>query len=114
MMQGVARGPLSTTESSREEVTTMTPPTSQDEQPQRSQQQPTPGSGSVSSSGPSVNQRLGLAVISLVFLVFLANIMAALSSSFGSTGSTIGFAAGCLAVLGINVVFNLEAVRSRQ
>lgn len=86
---------------------------SQDEQLQRGQQQPA-AERRPAPAGASVNQRLGLAVISLVFLVFLANIMAALSSSFGPTGSKIGFAAGCLAVLGINVVFNLDAVRPRR
>lgn len=89
------------------------PSSSGGEQPQHNQQQALPESGSAPSR-PSVNQRLGLAVISLVFLVFLVNIMAALSSSFGPTGSTIGFAAGCLTVLGINVAFNLDVLGRRQ
>lgn len=96
-----------------ERISMASPSSSGSEQPQRSQQRSLPESASAP-SGPSVNQRLGLAVISFVFLVFLVNIMAALSPSFGPTGSTIGFVAGCLTVLGINVVFNLEVLGRRH
>ena len=104
-------------ESKVEAMSMASPSSSGDQQPQRAQQPPYPERererGSVP-SGPNVNQRLGLAVISLVFLVFLGNIMAAFSSSFGPIGSTIGFVAGCLTVLGINVVFNLDVFGHRR
>ncbi len=91
----------------------MTPEKSGYEQPQRSQREGVPDSGSAR-SGPTVNQRMGLAVISLAFLVFMINIMASLSSSFGPIGSAIGLAAVCLTVLGINIAFNMDVFRSRQ
>lgn len=59
-------------------------------------------------------QRMGLAVLSLFFLVFLVNIMAALAPAFGPIGSAIGLAAICLVILGINVVFNLDLMRPHR
>lgn len=59
-------------------------------------------------------QRMGIAALSLFFLVFLVNIMAALAPSFGELGSAIGFAAICLVILGINIAFNLDLLRSRR
>ncbi len=57
---------------------------------------------------------MGLAVISLAFLVLLVNIMAYLAKSFGPTGTAIGLVAVCLVVLGINVAFNLDVFRARH
>lgn len=91
----------------------MSPRTNEQEQPQRSQQTGASGSSPVP-SGPTVNQRMGLVIISLAFLVFLVNIMASLSSAFGPVGSAIGLAAVCLTVLGLNIAFNLDVFRSRQ
>lgn len=63
---------------------------------------------------PTPNQRFGLAVLSFLFLVFAANIMAALAPAFSPIGAAIAFSALCLVVLGVNVVYNLEALRDRQ
>jgi hypothetical protein len=95
------------------ELSAMTLDRDAHEQPQQNQEKTAP-TGNQETGGPTVNQRLGLAIISLVFLVFMANIMATLSSSFGATGSAIGLAAVCLTVLGINIVFNLDALRARH
>jgi hypothetical protein len=57
---------------------------------------------------------MGFGVISLVFIVVAANIMAYLSPSFGPTGSAIGLAAICAAVLGLNIAFNLDMFRPRR
>jgi hypothetical protein len=89
------------------------PQTAGQEASQLGQQTQVPDSRSVS-SGPTVNQRLGLAFVSLAFLVFLVNIIGYLSSSFGQVGSTIGLVVLCLTVLGINVAFNLDAFRWRH
>lgn len=69
-------------------------------------ERPTPSQRTRQSATPM--QRMGLAVLSLVALVFLANIMAALASSFGPIGSAIGFAAICLVLVGVNVAFNFD------
>lgn len=59
-------------------------------------------------------QRMGVVALSLFFLIFLVNIMAALAPTFGALGSAIGLAAVCLLILGINVAFNLDLLRSRR
>ena len=59
-------------------------------------------------------QRMGLAVLSLMALVFLVNIMSALASAFGPTGSAIGLAAICLVIVGINFAFNLDLLAPRE
>ncbi|HEU0025953.1 MAG TPA: hypothetical protein VFQ25_02460 [Ktedonobacterales bacterium] len=60
----------------------------------------------------SVGYRMGLAVISIVFLIVLINIVAYLSDAFGQIGSAIVVAAVCLTILGVNVAFNLDLLRS--
>lgn len=62
----------------------------------------------------SIGNRMGLAVISMAFLIFLINIVAYLSAAFGQVGSAIVIAAVCLTILGINVAFNLDLLRSRS
>ncbi len=62
----------------------------------------------------SMANRLGLAIISIAFLIFLVNIVAYLSASFGQVGSAIVIAAVCLTILGVNVAFNLYLLRSRS
>ena len=62
----------------------------------------------------SIGNRMGLAVISMAFLIFLVNIIAYLSASFGQVGSAIVIAAVCLTILGINVAFNLDLLRPRS
>ncbi len=57
------------------------------------------------------NQRMGLAVFSLICLVFLLNIVAALAHDFGSAGTAAALAAVCLIVLGVNVAFNFDLLR---
>ncbi len=61
----------------------------------------------------SAGYRMGLAVISIAFLIFLINIVANLSAAFGQIGSAIVIAAVCLTILGVNVAFNLDLLRSR-
>ncbi len=61
----------------------------------------------------SAGYRMGLAVISIAFLIVLVNIVANLSAAFGQTGSAIVIAAVCLTILGVNVAFNLDLLRSR-
>lgn len=61
----------------------------------------------------SVGNRMGLAVISMVFLIFLVNIVAYLSASFGQVGGAIVIAAVSLTILGVNVAFNLDLLRPR-
>ena len=61
----------------------------------------------------SAGYRMGLAVVSMVFLIFLINIVANLSAAFGQIGGAIVVAAVCLAILGVNVAFNLDLLRSR-
>lgn len=56
---------------------------------------------------------MGLAVISMAFLIVLVNIVAYLSAAFGQVGSAIVIAAVCLTILGVNVAFNLDLFRSR-
>jgi hypothetical protein len=72
-----------------------------------------PRSGASPRAGASAGYRMGLAVISLAFLIFLINIVAYLSATFGQIGSAIVVAAVCLTVLGVNVAFNLDLLRSR-
>lgn len=62
----------------------------------------------------SAGYRMGLAVISIAFLIFLINIVANLSGAFGQIGSAIVIAAVCLTILGVNVAFNLDLLRPRQ
>lgn len=88
----------------------MAPHTQQE--PRQEERQPT--QSSPASSSPTVNQRMGFGVISLVFIVMAANIMAYLSPSFGPIGSGIGLAAICAAVLGLNIAFNLDMFRPRR
>ncbi len=59
-------------------------------------------------------QRMGVIVLSLFFLIFLVNIMSALAPSFGALGSAIVIAAICVLILGVNVAFNLDLLRSRR
>ncbi len=59
-------------------------------------------------------QRMGVVVLSLFFLIFLVNIMAALAPSFGALGSAIVIAAICVLILGLNVAFNFDLLRSRR
>lgn len=59
-------------------------------------------------------QRMGLAVLSLMALVFLVNIMSALASAFGAIGSAIGLAGICLVIVGINVAFNFDLLLPRE
>jgi hypothetical protein len=57
---------------------------------------------------------MGLAVISIAFLIFLVNIVANLSDAFGEIGSAIVVVAVCLTILGVNFAFNLDLRRSRS
>ncbi|HEX8733492.1 MAG TPA: hypothetical protein VF725_15690 [Ktedonobacterales bacterium] len=59
-------------------------------------------------------QRMGVIALSLFFLIFLVNIMAALAPTFGALGSAIGLAAVCALILGINIAFNFDLLRSRR
>lgn len=60
----------------------------------------------------SAASRIGLAVISMAFLIFLINIVAYLSDAFGQIGSAMVITAVCLTILGVNVAFNLDLLRS--
>ncbi len=64
--------------------------------------------------GASTANRMGLAVISIVSLIFLINIVAYLSGAFGQIGGAIVVAAACLTILGINVAFNFDLIRPRS
>ncbi len=56
-------------------------------------------------------QRIGMAVLSLISLVFLLNIVAALTHDLGPAATAVGLAAVCLVVLGVNVAFNFDLLR---
>jgi hypothetical protein len=72
-----------------------------------------PRSGASPRAGASAGYRMGLAVLSMVFLIFLINIVAYLSAAFGQIGGAIVIAAVCLTIVGVNVAFNLDLLRSR-
>lgn len=65
-------------------------------------------------SRASTASRMGLAVISMAFLIVLVNIVAYLNDAFGQIGSAIVIAAMCLTILGVNVAFNLDLLRHRS
>lgn len=91
----------------------MTPPNSQASPPGAPVP---PGSTDASTrqtqiSRATTNQRIGLAVLSLMGLVFLLNIVAALARDLGPAATTAGIVAVCLVVLGMNIAFNFDLLR---
>lgn len=88
----------------------MEPETPRNEAPRQAGQ---PQSAAPSHIEPRAGYRMGLAMISLAFMVALVNIVAYLSASFGQMGSAIVFAAVCLTIIGVNVAFNFDLLRRR-
>ncbi|HEX8982045.1 MAG TPA: hypothetical protein VF792_04700 [Ktedonobacterales bacterium] len=74
----------------------------------------TPSTGEPPVTHATPMQRMGVVALSLFFLIFLVNIMSALAPAFGALGSAIVIAAICLLILGVNVAFNLDLLRSRR